>query len=179
MTPEQKFLLEKAKRSLSAAKQLLQQDFYEFSVSRAYYSMFYVAEARLDKEGLSFSSHAAVISAFGRVLSKPQKVPQEFHRYLIDAQAQRTSADYAASSLFGRRSKNYSASAIFYRPRNAVFVRKLIVLLHPTHFLTQARTALRMALLPAKRFASISFGKSCIGSCGKARLFSASTYLSS
>ncbi|MEL6882566.1 MAG: HEPN domain-containing protein, partial [Cyanobacteria bacterium J06607_10] len=67
---------------------------YEFSVSRAYYSMFYVAEALLDKEGLSFSSHAAVISAFGRVLSKPQKVPQEFHRYLIDAQAQRTSADY-------------------------------------------------------------------------------------
>ncbi|MEL6259740.1 MAG: HEPN domain-containing protein [Cyanobacteria bacterium J06626_6] len=56
--------------------------------------MFYVAEALLDKEGLSFSSHAAVISAFGKTLAKPQKVPQEFHRYLIDAQAQRTSADY-------------------------------------------------------------------------------------
>ncbi|MEL6354299.1 MAG: HEPN domain-containing protein [Cyanobacteria bacterium J06627_28] len=94
MTSEQQFLLEKAQRSLSAAEQLLQKGFYEFSVSRAYYSMFYVAEALLDKEGLSFSSHAAVISAFGRVLSKPQKVPQEFHRYLIDAQAQRTSADY-------------------------------------------------------------------------------------
>ena len=94
MTSEQQFLLEKAQRSLSAAEQLLQKGFYEFPVSRAYYSMFYVAEALLDKEGLSFSSHAAVISAFGRVLSKPQKVPQEFHRYLIDAQAQRTSADY-------------------------------------------------------------------------------------
>ncbi len=56
--------------------------------------MFYVAEALLDKESLSFSSHAAVISAFGRVLAKSQKVPQEFHRYLIDVQAQRTSADY-------------------------------------------------------------------------------------
>lgn len=94
MTSEQQFLLEKAQRSLLAAEQLLQKGFYEFSVSRAYYSMFYVAEALLDKEGLSFSSHAAVIGAFGRVLSKPQKVPQEFHRYLIDAQAQRTSADY-------------------------------------------------------------------------------------
>ncbi|MEL7142161.1 MAG: HEPN domain-containing protein [Cyanobacteria bacterium J06643_4] len=94
MTSEQQFLLEKAQRSLSTAEQLLRKGFYEFSVSRAYYSMFYVAEALLDKEGLSFSSHAAVISAFGRVLSKPQKVPQEFHRYLIDAQAQRTSADY-------------------------------------------------------------------------------------
>ncbi|MEL6882457.1 MAG: HEPN domain-containing protein, partial [Cyanobacteria bacterium J06607_10] len=45
MTSEQQFLLEKAQRSLSAAEQLLQKGFYEFSVSRAYYSMFYVAEA--------------------------------------------------------------------------------------------------------------------------------------
>ncbi|MEL6453615.1 MAG: HEPN domain-containing protein, partial [Cyanobacteria bacterium J06623_5] len=44
MTLEQQFLLEKAQRSLAAAKQLLEQGFYEFSVSRAYYSMFYVAE---------------------------------------------------------------------------------------------------------------------------------------
>ena len=94
MTSEQQFLVEKAQRSLAAAEQLLEQGFYDFSVSRAYYSMFYIAEALLDKEGLSFSSHAAVISAFGRSLAKPQKVPQEFHRYLIDAQAQRTSADY-------------------------------------------------------------------------------------
>ncbi|MEL6604161.1 MAG: HEPN domain-containing protein [Cyanobacteria bacterium J06614_10] len=94
MTSEQQFLLEKAQRSLAAAEQLSKQGFYDFSVSRAYYSMFYVAEALLDEEGLSFSSHAAVISAFGQSLAKPQKVPQEFHRYLIDAQARRTSADY-------------------------------------------------------------------------------------
>lgn len=39
------------------------QGFYDFAVSRAYYTMFYVAEALLDQEGLSFSSHAAIISA--------------------------------------------------------------------------------------------------------------------
>ncbi len=94
MTPEQQFLMQKAQRSLDAATQLLQQEFYDFAVSRAYYAMFYVAEALLDKEGLSFSSHAAVISAFGRCLAKPGKVPTEFHRQLIDAQAQRTRADY-------------------------------------------------------------------------------------
>ncbi len=94
MTPEQQALLDKARRSLEAARSLIQQGFYDFAVSRAYYAMFYIAEALLDQEGLSFSSHAAVISAFGQHLARPGKVPTEFHRQLIDAQAQRTRADY-------------------------------------------------------------------------------------
>ena len=87
----------KAQRSLEAAKGLIQQGFYDFAVSRTYYSMFYVAEALLDREGLSFSSHAAVISAFGQHLARNNIVPKEFHRQLIDAQAQRTRADYDAN----------------------------------------------------------------------------------
>jgi len=94
MTPEQQALLNKAQRSLAAAQSLIEQGFYDFAVSRAYYAMFYVAEALLDREGLSFSSHAAVVSAFGQYLARPGKVPVEFHRHLIDAQAQRTRADY-------------------------------------------------------------------------------------
>lgn len=94
MTPEQQALLNKAQRSLAASQSLIEQGFYDFAVSRAYYAMFYVAEALLDREGLSFSSHAAVVSAFGQYLARPGKVPVEFHRHLIDAQAQRTRADY-------------------------------------------------------------------------------------
>ncbi|MGP1385988.1 MAG: HEPN domain-containing protein [Thainema sp.] len=56
MTSEQQFLITKAERSLEAANQLMQQGFHDFAVSRAYYAMFYVAEALLDQEGLSFSS---------------------------------------------------------------------------------------------------------------------------
>ena len=94
MTPEQQALLIKAQRSLEAAQNLIEQGFYDFAVSRAYYAMFYIAEALLDQEGLSFSSHAAAISAFGQHLARPGKIPIEFHRQLIDAQAQRTRADY-------------------------------------------------------------------------------------
>lgn len=94
MTPEQQALIEKSQRSLEAAQSLVQQGFYDFAVSRAYYAMFYIAEALLDHEGLSFSSHSAVISAFGLHLARPEKIPSSFHRYLIDAQAQRTRADY-------------------------------------------------------------------------------------
>lgn len=66
MTPEQQGLLEKAARSLQAAKLLNQEGLSEFATTRAYYAMFYVAEAFLEGEGLSFSKHSAVIAAFGQ-----------------------------------------------------------------------------------------------------------------
>jgi len=60
--------------------------FPDYAASRAYYAMFYIAEAFLDGEGMSFSSHAAVIGAFGREFARTGRVPAEFHRFLIDAQ---------------------------------------------------------------------------------------------
>ena len=99
MTPEQKALLEKSERSIEAAQSLSDQGFHDFAICRGYYAMFYIAEALLDNEGLSFSSHPAVISAFGRYLAHAGKVPMEFHRYLIDAQAQRTLAEYETNSI--------------------------------------------------------------------------------
>jgi uncharacterized protein (UPF0332 family) len=66
MNNEQKYLLIKAERSLlNAAKELNNKNYPEFATSRCYYSMFYVAEALLLNEDLSYSSHAAVISALG------------------------------------------------------------------------------------------------------------------
>jgi uncharacterized protein (UPF0332 family) len=94
MTPEQQALLDKAQRSLQAAQGLFDQQFYDFAVSRTYYAMFYAAEALLDAQGLSFSSHAGVISAFGQHLARPGVVPIALHRQLIDAQALRSRADY-------------------------------------------------------------------------------------
>ena len=94
MNKEQKQLLTKAQRSLNAAQELNQKNYPEFAASRAYYAMFYIAEAFLTGEGLSYSSHAAVISAFGRQLVKTQRVPVKYHRYLIDAQDQRNRGDY-------------------------------------------------------------------------------------
>jgi uncharacterized protein (UPF0332 family) len=57
--------------------------------------MFYVAEALLLGEGLSFSKHTAVIAAFGRRFARTGVVPAEFHRYLIDGQDMRTIGDYS------------------------------------------------------------------------------------
>jgi uncharacterized protein (UPF0332 family) len=94
MTSDQTALITKAIDSVRAAELLAGEGYYGFAVSRAYYAMFYIAEAMLLEHGLRFTSHAGVISAFGQRFSKTQRVPSEFHQYLLAAQDGRTEGDY-------------------------------------------------------------------------------------
>jgi uncharacterized protein (UPF0332 family) len=98
VTPEQQLLLAKARDSLRAAQLLAGEELYDFAVSRAYYTMFYIAEAFLLNENLSFSKHSAVISKFGEYFARPGRISPEFHRYLIQAEQSRVRADYDAAS---------------------------------------------------------------------------------
>jgi uncharacterized protein (UPF0332 family) len=94
MTPAQLNLLLKAHQSLSAAKFILDGGYPDYAASRAYYAMFYIAEAFLEGEGLSFSKHSAVISAFGREFARTGRVPVKFHQFLIRSQELRNAGDY-------------------------------------------------------------------------------------
>lgn len=87
-------LLEKAERSVRAAENLLRHGDPDFAASRAYYAMFYVAEALLREEGLEFSKHAGVHAAFGRAFAKSGRVDPNYHRWLLDAFDQRIAGDY-------------------------------------------------------------------------------------
>lgn len=98
MNPEQKVLLQKAEDSLRAAKLMYNEALYGFAVSRAYYAMFYVAQALLLSKGLAFSKHSAVIAAFGKHIALAGIVPVAYHRYLIDAQDARIVGDYATDA---------------------------------------------------------------------------------
>jgi len=60
LTPEQQALVQKARDSLKAARLLHANGQHGFAASRAYYTMFYLAEALLLREGLAFSKHGAV-----------------------------------------------------------------------------------------------------------------------
>ena len=102
MKPEVARLLAKAASSQRAATLLAGQDYLDFAASRAYYALFYVAEALLLAEGLSFSSHAAVIAGFGKTFAKPQRLDPRFHRYLIDAQDVRNLGDYGVGTGVSR-----------------------------------------------------------------------------
>lgn len=94
MTPEQGALLKKAQESLRAARLLAKDELYDFAASPAYYSMFYVAQVFLLEEKVAYSKHSAVISAFGQRFAKPGKVPEAFHRYLIEGQESRNIGEY-------------------------------------------------------------------------------------
>ena len=86
MTSEQLELLEQARDTLDAAKLLIENGHPRDAVSRAYYSMIYVAEAFLGETSDSIRSHKGVILAFGRDVANAGTVPVEFHRKLIDAE---------------------------------------------------------------------------------------------
>ena len=96
MTEEQRQLVEQAQESVAAARLLLSAGHDGFAASRAYYAMFYVAEAFLLTKGLAFSKHGAVHAAFGQHFVKTGIVPPEHHRRLVKAMAVRHAADYGA-----------------------------------------------------------------------------------
>lgn len=94
MKPEVEALLGKAKESRSAAELLRREGYPDFAASRAYYALFYIAEALLLERDLAFSSHSAVIAAYGREYAKTSDLSPRFHRYLIDAGDLRNVGDY-------------------------------------------------------------------------------------
>lgn len=87
-------LLDKSRRSLEGAKLLLDRGYFDFAASRAYYAMFYLAEALLCGKGLTFSKHSAVNAAFGQHFAKTGLLDPRFHRYLIDGEETRIRGDY-------------------------------------------------------------------------------------
>lgn len=102
MTEEQQELLLEARDSIAAARILLDNGYPSYAAARAYYAMFYTAEAFLEGKGMSFSKHSAVISAFGREFVRSGKVPADYHRYLIEAQGLRHLGDYSPRSSVSR-----------------------------------------------------------------------------
>jgi uncharacterized protein len=56
--------------------------------------MFYAAQALLLDKELSFSSHAAVIAAFGKEFTETGLVDKRLHRFLLDAQDERNIGDH-------------------------------------------------------------------------------------
>jgi uncharacterized protein (UPF0332 family) len=89
-----KELLRKARRSIEVARSIEAGGSFDFSVSRAYYAMFYCAQALLFNRGLSFSKHSAVIAAFGKEFIKSGILPPQFHKYLSEAFDDRMRGDY-------------------------------------------------------------------------------------
>ncbi len=103
-------LLRKAEQSMNAAQYLLVGGYIEFAVARAYYTMFYLAEAFLVTKNMAFSKHSAVISAFGREFAKPNIIPPKYHKYLKEAQDLRLLGDYGEVDTISEEEAEFQIS---------------------------------------------------------------------
>lgn len=93
-------LTHKATRSLAAAKKLFADGDCDFAVSRAYYAMFYMAEAALLHRGKAYSKHVAVINAFYHEFVATGILPKQCHADFHHAFDDRNLGDYAFMDTF-------------------------------------------------------------------------------
>ncbi len=89
-----KIIINKAQRSLKAAKKLLNYKDYDFASSRAYYTAFYSIEALLLIENLTSSKHAGIISLFNQYYIKTDIFPKEFSKIISRLFRDRQIGDY-------------------------------------------------------------------------------------
>ena len=83
MKEQNRKLLDKAARAIHAAEVLLAAGEVDFAAGRAYYAMFYAAEALLYERGLRSRKHSGVHSLFGEHFAKPGLIGAKFHRWLV------------------------------------------------------------------------------------------------
>jgi uncharacterized protein (UPF0332 family) len=102
MKVDLKKLMNKAERTLRSAEILYKDGDDGGAVSRAYYAMFYCAEAALQSLTLKFSSHRSVISMFSQHFILTKKFDVSLGRHLNRAFERRMKGDYEHDILITR-----------------------------------------------------------------------------
>lgn len=87
-------LLDKAVDTIEGAELLLEHGKVDMAAGRAYYALFYIAEALLNEKDLQFSQHGDVIGAYGKEFAKTKLLDPKFHRWLIKGFDTRLIGDY-------------------------------------------------------------------------------------
>lgn len=70
--------IDRAHQMLIVTARNLDDGFYDSAVNRAYYAIFYAANAMLSTQGLARSKHSGVISAFREHFVKPGLIETEY-----------------------------------------------------------------------------------------------------
>jgi uncharacterized protein (UPF0332 family) len=90
-------LIERAHKRLEAAELLFKQGFYEDTISRAYYSMFYAARALLLREDITVKTHRGLISQFGLKFVEHGPLERQYGRSLRITEELREESEYSIS----------------------------------------------------------------------------------
>lgn len=95
---EIRLYLDNAKEMLAVAQLMLSNDFYSSTINRAYYAIFYAANALLLTKNLAQNKHSGVINAFRLHFIKTGLFTLEFSRIYGRAMEDRHESDYELES---------------------------------------------------------------------------------
>jgi uncharacterized protein (UPF0332 family) len=88
-----------ARQAIATGKLVLAHEDYITAVNRAYYAIFYAANALLASKGLERSKHSAVIAAFRQHFVKTGLIEPEFSDFYGQSMDERHNADYELDML--------------------------------------------------------------------------------
>ena len=94
--------IENAREMLKVAQLLLDNDFYTSAVNRAYYAVFYAANALLITKKLSSSKHSGVISLFRQHFVKTGLIDPEYSKIYGRMLEGRREGDYELQASWTR-----------------------------------------------------------------------------
>jgi uncharacterized protein (UPF0332 family) len=92
-------LLKWSRQALDTGRLALEHQDYIGAVNRAYYAIFYAANALLSTKGLERSKHSGVIAAFRHHFVKTGLVPAEYSDFYGAAMQDRHAGDYGLVPL--------------------------------------------------------------------------------
>ena len=93
-------LLLNAEETMNAAKVLFKEEYLRDAVNRAYYAIFYIAEALLNEKDLRFSKHGTVHGAFAQHYVKTKIFDEKYHKLLTGSFRRRMLGDYDEVTRF-------------------------------------------------------------------------------
>ncbi|MBX3055197.1 MAG: HEPN domain-containing protein [Anaerolineae bacterium] len=103
-----------ARQAVATGRLVLAHEDYITTVNRAYYAIFYAANALLASKGLERSKHSAVIAAFRQHFVKTGLIEPEFSRFFGAAMDERHAGDYDLTPLdYESASRHLENAAIF------------------------------------------------------------------
>lgn len=94
LTTEVEALMTKARHALEVAEKLRAGGDFPDAAGKAYYAMFYAAQALLKAHNIEVVKHSAVASMLGRHFAKTGRLDPKFHRMFLNARRVRETADY-------------------------------------------------------------------------------------
>jgi uncharacterized protein (UPF0332 family) len=95
-------LILNAEETLHAADVLIKENLLRDAVNRAYYAVFYIAEALLNEKDLRFKKHGSVHGFFSQHFVKTGIFDAKYHKLLTRSFGQRMLGDYDEVTRFVR-----------------------------------------------------------------------------